>query len=79
MISKLFSAKPCHSPGNTVCDLERTGLSISQETVVFSVLLGQLNVVENKIEAIVLYYPQLATPKNSSQSDYIQENHYTHE
>ena len=45
----------------------------------FSVLLGQLNVVENKIEAIVLYYPQLATPNNSSQSDYIQENHYTHE
>ena len=32
MISKLFSAKPCHSPGNSVCDLERTGLSISQVT-----------------------------------------------
>ena len=38
----------------------------------FSVLLGQLNVVEDKIEAIVLYYPLLATHTNSSQSDTLQ-------
>ena len=38
-----------------------------------AILLGQLNVVENKIVPIVLYYPLLATPANSSQSDTLQE------